>query len=98
MRIFNMIKIGTIQRWFKKYSVMTSLVITNHPSVAMKTVLKSIKTEDLNDFLTYCFMKKSDSAAIDIAASPEMFDILSKPKPNCPMTMKNTTNIMASKQ
>ena len=98
MRIFKTIKIGTIQRLFKKYTVITSRVMTNHPSVAMSTVLERIRTEDLNDFFTYCFMKKSESAAMEIAARPEIFDMLSKPKPNCPMTMKNTTNIMASKQ
>lgn len=93
-----MIKIGTIQRLFKKYAVITSRVMTNHPSVAMRTVLRRIKTDDLKDFLTYCFMKKSESAAIDITANPDIFDMLSNPKPNLSTTMKNTTSIMASKQ
>ncbi len=70
----------------------------NHPSAAIATVPINTKTEDLNDFFTYCFMKKSESAAIDMTANPEILVIFSSPRPKRSTTMKNMTSIIASKQ
>jgi hypothetical protein len=52
MAMFNAMRIGTIQRLLSSRSVIISLVMTNHPSAAMATVLMSMSTDVLNDFLT----------------------------------------------
>lgn len=44
------------------------LVIAYHPIVETRIVLNRIVSEVPKDFCTYCFIKKSDSAAIDITA------------------------------
>ncbi|KUK77517.1 MAG: hypothetical protein XD93_0273 [candidate division WS6 bacterium 34_10] len=68
MIIFTMISTGIIQRLLIRYSEKRSLVITNHPMVDTTMVEKSITKDVLSDFLTYCLVKKSPSAAIDMKA------------------------------
>ena len=69
MNILIIINTGTIHKLFMIYPDIWFLVITYHPIVEIMSVLKSIVKDVLNDFCTYCYMKKSDSVAIEIKAS-----------------------------
>jgi len=51
------------------YPEIWFLVITYQPIVETRIVLESMVRDDIKDFCTYCFMKKSESAAIEITAS-----------------------------
>jgi hypothetical protein len=88
MSIFINIKTGIIQRLLKRYVEITSLVITNHPIAETNIVESSIMIDVLRDFLTYCLVKKSPKAAIEIIASGGIFPRLSRVNPNLSITIK----------
>lgn len=73
MIIFTIISTGVIQRLLIRNSEKRSLVITNHPIVDIAIVEKSMIKDVLSDFLTYCLVKKSPKAAIDMKARGGIF-------------------------
>lgn len=87
-RIFARIRTGIIHRLLNRYVDITSLVITYHPIVEMSMVDKSAINDDLRDFLTYCFVKKSPKAAIEIVASGGIYSIFSNVSPKRFIIMK----------
>lgn len=89
---------GIIHRLLEKYVEITSLVITYQPIVDIAIVEKTINIEAFRDFLTYCLVKKSPKAAIDIIARGGMFCRLSKVKTNLSTKTKKRMREIASMQ
>ena len=79
--ILRRIKRGSTQRLLKSSVDITSLVITYHPNIDIARVEKSVRNEDLSDFFTYCLVKKSARAAIEIVASGGMLVMFSSVSP-----------------
>ena len=87
-----------IQRLFIINPDIYCLVITYHPIVATRIVLKRITLVVFKDFLTYCFMKKSEREAIEITAKAGMLDIFSRPNPYLCTIKKRRIKVIDSKQ